>query len=138
MIISKFFSVSSSLWGEITNDGCLRRLIIKSLWGEKLKKKRFKKLSCALMEVSQTSIWQKELYFQVQLLSIGWLFFPWDSPGKNNGVGCHTLLQGIFLTQRSNLQLLYLLYWQAGSLPLASPGKPPTGQYFYLKESMTA
>ena len=133
MIICKFFTVSSSLWGEITNDGYLRRLIIKRLWGEKTKK-----LSYALMEVSQTSIWQKELYFQVQLLSIGWFFFPWDSPGKNNGVGCHTLLQGIFLTQRSNLQLLYLLYWQTGSLPLASPGKPPTGQYFYLKESMTA
>ena len=25
-----------------------------------------------------------------------------DSPGKNNGVGCHALHQGIFLTQRSN------------------------------------
>ena len=25
-----------------------------------------------------------------------------DSPGKNTGVGCHTLLQGIFPTQRSN------------------------------------
>ena len=24
---------------------------------------------------------------------------PWDSPGKNTGVGCHCLLQGIFLTQ---------------------------------------
>ena len=23
-----------------------------------------------------------------------------DSPGKNTGVGCHVLLQGIFLTQR--------------------------------------
>ena len=23
---------------------------------------------------------------------------PWDSPGKNTGVGCHALLQGIFLT----------------------------------------
>ena len=22
---------------------------------------------------------------------------PWDSPGKNTGVGCHALLQGIFL-----------------------------------------
>ena len=27
---------------------------------------------------------------------------PWDSPGKNTGVGCHFLLQGIFLTQESN------------------------------------
>ena len=26
----------------------------------------------------------------------------WDSPGKNTGVSCHTLLQGIFLTQGSN------------------------------------
>ena len=31
---------------------------------------------------------------------------PWDSPGKNTGVGCHVLLQGIFLTQESNHVLL--------------------------------
>ena len=31
---------------------------------------------------------------------------PWDSPGKNTGVGCHALLQGIFLTQESNPYLL--------------------------------
>ena len=35
---------------------------------------------------------------------------PWDSPGKNTGVGCHFLLQGIFLTQGSNPSLLH---WQA-------------------------
>ena len=29
------------------------------------------------------------------------VFCPWDSPGKNTGVGCHALLQGIFLTQGS-------------------------------------
>ena len=29
-----------------------------------------------------------------------------DSPGKNTGVGCHALLQGIFLTQDSNLGLM--------------------------------
>ena len=34
------------------------------------------------------------------------LLCPWDSPGKNTGVGCHSLLQGIFPTQRSNLSLL--------------------------------
>ena len=28
-------------------------------------------------------------------------------PGKNTGVGCHFLLQGIFLTQRSNQSLLH-------------------------------
>ena len=32
--------------------------------------------------------------------------------------------EGIFLTQGSNLCLLCLLHWQAGSLPLAPPGKP--------------
>ena len=48
----------------------------------------------------------------------------WDSPGKSTRVGCHALLQGIFLTQGSNLYLLPLLYWLGGSLPLAPAGKP--------------
>ena len=30
------------------------------------------------------------------------LFCPWNSPGKNTRVSCHSLLQGIFLTQGSN------------------------------------
>ena len=47
----------------------------------------------------------------------------WDSPGKNTGVGCHALLQGIFPTQGSNPCLLPLQHWQAGSLPLEPPGK---------------
>ena len=41
-------------------------------------------------------------------------FFFWDIffiPSKNTGVGCHSLLQGIFLTQGSNLYLLCLLHW---------------------------
>ena len=46
------------------------------------------------------------------------------SPGKNTGMGCHALLQGIFPTQGSNPCLLHLLHRQAGSLPLAPPGKP--------------
>ena len=52
---------------------------------------------------------------------------PWDFPGKNIGVGCHFLLQGIFPTQGSNLHLLYLLHWQTSSLPLAPPGKTIKG-----------
>ena len=51
-----------------------------------------------------------------------------DSPGKNTVVGYHFLLQGIFPTQGSNLSLLCLLHCQAGSLPLAPPGKPAGGQ----------
>ena len=47
---------------------------------------------------------------------------------KNTGVGCHALLQGIFLTQGSNLRLLGFRHWQMGVfffffLPLAPPGK---------------
>ena len=34
------------------------------------------------------------------------LLFPWDSPGKNIGVGCHFLLQGISSTQGTNPPLL--------------------------------
>ena len=45
------------------------------------------------------------------------------SPGKHTGVGCHILLQGVFLTQGLNPRLLHLLHWQAGSLPLAPLGK---------------
>ena len=49
---------------------------------------------------------------------------PCNSPGRNPGVGCHALLQGIFPGQGSNLHLLYLLDWQAGSFLLVPPGKP--------------
>ena len=51
------------------------------------------------------------------------LLCPWNSPGKNIVVGCHFLLQGIFLTQGLNLCLLCLLHGQAGSLPLVPPQK---------------
>ena len=39
-------------------------------------------------------------------------------------MSCHFLLQGVFLTERSNLCLLQLLHWQADSLPLATPEGP--------------
>ena len=35
------------------------------------------------------------------------LLCPWDSPGKNTGVGCHFLLRGIFPTLESNPGLLH-------------------------------
>ena len=40
------------------------------------------------------------------------LLCPWDSPGKNTGVGCHALLKGIFPTQG------------------LSPGLPQSGRFF--------
>ena len=61
------------------------------------------------------SIWWKELF--TTLFSQSCLTLcdpmdycslrPWDSPGKNTGVGCHFLLQGIFQTQGSNPGLLH-------------------------------
>ena len=45
------------------------------------------------------------------------LLHPWDSPGKNTGVGSHALLQGTFLTQGSNLRLQH---WRAGFSPLST------------------
>ena len=50
-------------------------------------------------------------------------------PGKNTGVGCRALLQGIFPSQGSNLHLLCLLNWQEGSLPLAPPAAARKPQF---------
>ena len=66
-------------------------------------------------------------YHLIWLLLLGWVWLlwpngpyparllcPWDFLGKNTGVGSHLLLQGIFLIQGSNLDLLHcrwILYW---------------------------
>ena len=47
------------------------------------------------------------------------LLCPWNSPGKNTGVGCQFLLQGIFTTQGSSPSPLHC---QADSLPLSHLG----------------
>ena len=61
----------------------------------------------------------------VQLFVAPWAIacqaHPWNSPGKNAGVGCHSLLQEIFPTQGSNPSLLH---WQVDPLPSELPGKP--------------
>ena len=55
------------------------------------------------------------------------LLCPWDSPGKNTVVGCHFLLQRIFLTQESNpglphcRQMIYQLSYE-GSPPIKNTG----------------
>ena len=70
----------------------------------------------------------------VQSLSCVWLFCnflcSWDFPGKNTGVGCHFLLQGIFLIQRLNLPFLH---GQVDSLPLIHQENPRT-QVFLIKK----
>ena len=64
------------------------------------------------------------------------LLGPWNSPGKNTGVGCHSLLQGIFRTillfllasarflhatlskdARANLKYIYMMNWLNMSVP---------------------
>ena len=47
---------------------------------------------------------------------------PWDSPGKNTGVGSHSLLQGILPTQGLNKPGSPALV--GDSLQLEPPGKP--------------
>ena len=52
------------------------------------------------------------------------LLCSWDFPGKNTGVDCPFLLQGIFQTQGWNQGLLQLLPWQADSFITEPRGKP--------------
>ena len=54
-----------------------------------------------------------------------------DSPGKNTGVSCPTLLSGIFPTQGLNLRLLWLLHcrwilyhWDPGFFTTETLGEP--------------
>ena len=62
-------------------------------------------------------------FSHVRFFAVPWtvasqLFCPWDSPGKNTAVGCHALLQGIFLPQGWKLSPLSCINRQGGSLPL--------------------
>ena len=62
------------------------------------------------------------------------LLCPWDSPGKNTGVGYYALLQGIFLTQGLNPRLLSFLHWQGSSSSPTPLGKPkPSSSGFHLE-----
>ena len=63
------------------------------------------------------------------------LLCPWDSPGKNTGVGCQARLQGIFSTQGLNFHLLPSPALQADSPPTEPPGKPLCS-IFYTWESV--
>ena len=62
----------------------------------------------ASVRVCVHSVAQSCLTLQYYGLQPARLPCPWDFPGKNTGVGYCALLQGIFLTQGSNLCLLCL------------------------------
>ena len=64
------------------------------------------------------------------------LLCPWDSPDKNTGVGCRSLLQGIFPTQELNLgllhcrQILYRLSYREDPSSLEAPSNWRCNQLF--------
>ena len=87
--------------------------------------------------------WNSIIYFNVNVIppvvsdsatpQAARLLCPWDFPGKNTGVGCHSLLQGIFPTQGSNPGLLHcrqILYC------LSHQGSPVSWEYA-LQPSIT-
>ena len=47
----------------------------------------------------------------------------WSSPGKNTGVGCQALLQGIFLTQGLKLSLYVSCIGRQGRITVVSKRK---------------
>ena len=55
------------------------------------------------------------------------LLCPWNSPGKNTAVGCHVLLQGIYLTQGLNLDFF----------TTEPPGKPKLVQASWQHKFMS-
>ena len=54
------------------------------------------------MKVKESELAQSCLTLRPHKMSPIRLLCAWDFPGKNTGVGCHFLLQGIFPTQGSN------------------------------------
>ena len=65
-----------------------------------LRCRQYSKDVCISRSVVSNSLQPHELYSARLLCS-------WDSPGKNPGLGSHSLLQGIFLTQGLNPGLLH-------------------------------
>ena len=75
------------------------------------------------------------------------LLCPWNSPGKNIGVGCHALLQGIFPIQGSNpglqhhRQILYSLSYLGNPNPHegwnTSPNRTPGNRGSGLTQTLS-
>ena len=76
-----------------TSKGVLTLFLL--LWYYCMWKWKYWSLSCVLLFATSRTIAHQAL------------LCPWDSPGKNTGVGCHSLLQGILLTQGLNPGLLH-------------------------------
>ena len=115
---------------------------LKITWTSILKKKERKKIewdfSSVLHFLSEgarimNNIWSKrkgKSLSCVQLFATPWvvnarLLCLWNSPRKNTGVGCHSLLQRIFLAQGLNPSLLH---WRQILYCLSHQGNPISSQ----------
>ena len=65
-------------------------------------KNKIKKKVETTTKIKWSGVTQSCLTLQPHGLYPTWFLCPWDFPGKNTGVGCHSLLQEIFLTQGLN------------------------------------
>ena len=91
----------------------------------------------------QKSGYVEELFPQNQHgLEPARLLCPWDFPGKNTGADSHSILQGIFPTQGSNLcflyhrQILYHLSHQESSFQYYLENITSLGKTFFDVESL--
>ena len=82
-------------------------------WVWKLKNKETDALSLSPKFWKSRGWWFKLSYSVVSDslwphgLSPARLLYPWNFPGKNTGVGCHSLLHGIYRAQGLNLGFLH-------------------------------
>ena len=68
----------------------------------KLGKECIKAVYCHLAYLCRVSEWSRSVVSDSLDCSLTRFLRPWDFPGKNTEVGCHFLLQEIFLTQGLN------------------------------------
>ena len=104
----------SKLWSQRSSSGLEFQLCVSSECG----------VSCSVMSDS----------FLPHELSSTRLLCPWNSPGKNTGVGFHFLLQRIFPTQGSNLGLLH---WRQILYLLSHKGSLVIRTHMAIKATMT-
>ena len=103
--ISRWFCFNSHIFHLI----CMHFYIaiFSSFWWQSTKITWISPLFAVLCLVVSNSLWPHGL-------ESSRLHCPWDFSGKNTGVGCHFLLQGIFTIQGLKLHLLHLLQWASG------------------------
>ena len=111
-----------------------RRVVLKLLWAVEshggLQKHRFLGTTCRMSDSVDIAWMQPCVCMLVTqsclIVSPTRFLCSWNSRGRNTGVGCHSLIQGIFLTQGSNpglphcRQILYCLSHQGSLQPFVA------------------